>query len=126
MRFCCVARTRSSTSSRITAGPSVRSVACSTLISLFICLITCAPDARFDIDHDGHARERRIERSRDRQAFDVVAARLSRPVTRISAPGLFSSSSEIICCIESPLRLPPAAAAASTISLIAPPAGTIG
>ena len=57
-----------------TAGASVRSVACSTLISLFICLITCGALVRLDVDHDGHAGELRVERARDRQALDVVAA----------------------------------------------------
>src|ERR1035441_2255323 len=42
VRLSCGVRMRSRTSSRTTDGPSVRSLACSTLMSLFICLMTWA------------------------------------------------------------------------------------
>jgi hypothetical protein len=62
---------------------------------------------------------------------------LNTPVIRISAPGLFSTSTEIVCSIarrpsprDFPMIRPDYTAAAfggpSTISSIAAPAGTIG
>ena len=52
-----------------TAGAfRVTSSACSTLISLFICLITWARWEGIDVDHDGHAGEFRVERAGDGQA----------------------------------------------------------
>jgi hypothetical protein len=55
-------------------------------------------------------RQRRVERARDRQALDVVAARGEHAGARISAPGLFSTRRAMICSISwfSCAYLPPA------------------
>ena len=58
----------------MTAGASVRSVACSTLIELVHLLDDLGARAVIDVDHDGHAGELGVERAGDGEALDVVAA----------------------------------------------------
>ena len=95
-----VARTRSRTISRATAGASVRSVACRTLTSLFICLMTCERSC-------GSTSTTML--MRESVGSSVLATvrlsmlkprAVSTPVTRINAPGLFSTSREMICSIS--------------------------
>ena len=122
---------RSSTISRATDGASVRSVACSTLTSLLICLITCGADLRIDVGDDRHARQRRIERARDRQALNVVVALREQPGDAHQRAGLvlhqnrndLQHSYSLAQCLATRVT---GCGGPSTISLIAPPAGTIG
>src|SRR3984957_20191750 len=91
------ARTRSSVISRLTAGESVRSEACSTFTSLFICLITCERSCG-SISTTMVIRDSVGSRVRATVRLSMLYPRaLKTPVIRISEPGLFSTSSEISC-----------------------------
>src|SRR5262249_3545060 len=93
------ARTRSSTISRQTAGDWLTSVACRTLISLFICLITCTQS------FESTSTTMVMRESSGSSVRATVKLSMSKPlapsspVTRSSAPGLFSINNEITCSI---------------------------
>src|SRR5208283_1937132 len=101
VRASCAMRMRTRTSSRTTAGDSVRSVACSTFSRRFICLITCWRSAG-STSTTMVMRESSGSSVRATVRLSMLYPRwVSRPVTRISAPGLFSSSTEITCSMTS-------------------------
>ena len=93
-----------------------------------------------DVHHDGHAGEFGVQRAGHGEALNVVAALGQQAGDAHRAPGLFSSSREMICSIwksfkctaDRPEACPTRPGTAtgcggpSTISLMAPPAGTIG
>ena len=103
------------------------SVACRTLISLFICLITCARMFGSTSTMIVMRESVGIERTRDRQAFDVVSALAEQSGDTHQRAGLVfhKKRNNLLHCIR-PAYTSTGCGGPSTISLIAPPAGTIG